>query len=184
MDVSEYEFGDDEFGLAMAACVTVIPGDVVAAIRRIFGSDAGSSCGVVSIDADGQGDCYQAWHDGKRTVVLESNGYWGSIAENLSKAGIVDAESVFWNVNSQMRYLELRSGETVREFDPLFRHPEPDSDDEPEPGVGVPYPEEDSLPFAESPEASALALLATRTGADIRIDTLRSPRETWVAPPA
>ena len=99
----------------------------------------------------------QVWTSGRFVIVVEPNGYFGSLDETLATlAPEQDAVSLFWNVNSVMQVTVLARGRVVRRFDPLMY-----DDGEP------PLDEEKGLPFGTDDgdlKAAALVVLERRLG--------------------
>lgn len=92
--------------------------------------------------------------------VWEDNGWTGSerdVAIALSTAG--SFTSVFWNVNSVMRFVHARGGTLLRSFDPLLRG----DDRSPAEIDGLPIEEEAGLDWKAAPVMSALEVLARLT---------------------
>lgn len=112
------------------------------------------------------------------TLIVEPNGYLSSLPENverLSEAGRV--VSVYWNVNSQMRFQYAINGSIHRSFDPLIPELSPE---------GTPLPDESGLPFGvegEDPRQAAVTLAGRLTGVALDPRTvLDTPRRTWTVP--
>jgi hypothetical protein len=100
-------------------------------------------------------------------VFVEPNGWTGSERERLAALSRRSrAVSVFWNVNSVMRFLVADNGQVVRSMDPLLC----DAD-------GA-LAEEAELPFGEPglPRAAALALLYRLTGFEVTRHWLTTER--------
>ncbi|RYE86966.1 MAG: hypothetical protein EOO75_15075 [Myxococcales bacterium] len=109
----------------------------------------------------------QIWTDGDRVIVVEPNGYLGSLPDVLRRmTGPGDGVAVFWNVNAEMKVVVVRAGAVVRELDPLLGDGEHD-----------PLPEEAGLPFGdEQPGAASLALLERLTGFAATHEAILGPR--------
>ncbi|MEN0063367.1 MAG: hypothetical protein AAGA48_14540 [Myxococcota bacterium] len=181
VEAFDVEAGDpSDWGIANAACVTVFEPRAREKVWSAVGAQAieRGVCGIDDKDRDDL-DRLQLWRDGDWWIVLERNGFWGSIQENLLDAGCLNAASVFWNVNAVMRYLELRGGQVIREFDPGFLQT---TECPPDAGFGTPFSSEQRLPFDEAPVAAALALLAGRFQVDVTANTLRKRRPTFAVP--
>lgn len=165
-----------------AICVTVIREGNQGAVLDAFRADLASEHPAVFAEADrdwSEGQVVvQVWPVGKHLVVVEPNGFFGSLRESLlSMLQGRDAVSVFWNVNAHMRVLVAKDGEVVREFDPLMY------DD-----GGRPLPEEAGLGFGD-PESDvrggALNLLERRLGVVLSEDLLlKTPQPTFSGRPS
>jgi hypothetical protein len=187
--LDDYLLPDSDFGLGMAGCVTVSDGAHRARFESALRLPEAQPWGIWSLEdprvAEGTGPSarlVQWWADGPSWVLVERNGYWGSVPESLLSAGCHDVHAVFWNVLGQMRFVALADGSVRRDFDPVFVGADPETDEPGDPGLGSAYPEEASLDFYADPLAAALALLAMRTHVDVRASTLLAPRQTWLLP--
>jgi hypothetical protein len=113
-------------------------------------------------DADDDGGIVQIDHLDGWTVVIEDNGYLGSLEENLaplSAQGV--AVNVFWNVNMVTSFGYAVAGAIVRYFDPIGV----------DASTGDPLPDEAGLDFAnEDADHVALALLLAERLTETTID--------------
>jgi hypothetical protein len=128
-------------------------------------------------DFDAETYAVQAEQVGPWLVLIEPNGYLGSLPEALSALSDADvALSVYWNVNAQMRFGMFADGVLVRSFDPLLPDLGP---------LGKPLAAEAGLAFGvegERAEVAALMLAERLTGVAIQRDWLLvEPHPTWTA---
>jgi Family of unknown function (DUF6461) len=102
-------------------------------------------------DGDDDGGIVQLDHLGGWTVIIEDNGYLGSLEENLGPLSANGtAVNVFWNVNMVTSFGYAVAGTVVRYFDPIGV----------DASTGDPLPEEAELHFEdEAADAVGLALL-------------------------
>ncbi len=174
---NEYAWGDE----IQAVAIALVEGDRLALALDMLGANAASERLATFREAEAQqayGIVQAEVRDGW-TLVLEPNGYWTSVPENalrVSEAAAGRVISLYWNVNSVMRFLYAADGLLRREFDPLL----PDLGSH-----GDPLPEEAGLPFGQEdkdPRAAGVALIRRLTGVDLDLaDVLESPRRTWTA---
>jgi hypothetical protein len=144
-----------------AVCITVIFRGSRDAVFEVLGVDANSEHRATFANAEGEQsedrEVVQIWRSGAHLVVVEPNGFAGSLLETLvPMVQGRDAVSVYWNVNAHMRVVIVDGGEVVREFDPLLY------DD-----GGAPLLEEDGLGFGDPKkdvQGGALNVLERRTG--------------------
>jgi len=162
-----------------AVCITVIFRGSRDAVFEALGVDAESEHRATFATAEGEWsedrDVVQVWRSGEHLVVVEPNGFAGSLLETLlAMVQGRDAASVYWNVNAHMKVVIVDAGEVVREFDPLLY------DD-----GGRPLPEEDGLGFGDSDQDvqdGALNVLERRTGVVLTEEALlRSEHPTFFA---
>jgi len=113
---------------------------------------------------------------GQWIVLIEPNGYLAQVPNALVALSDADvAVSVFWNVNSLMRFAMYADGVLVRSFDPLLTEVEPQ---------GKPLAEEEGLRFGVEgePRAAAMTLAERLTGAAAERNWLLEERHrTWTA---
>jgi hypothetical protein len=102
-------------------------------------------------DSDDDGGIVQLADLGDWTVVIEDNGYLGSLEENLGPLSANgSAVNVFWNVNMVTSFGYAVAGEVVRYFDPIGV----------DASTGDPLPDEADLDFEpEDADSIGLALL-------------------------
>lgn len=108
-----------------AVCVTAIDRGrrdaVVAALALDVGSEYPATFAAAEHEQSEDRVVVQVYAVGDHLVVVEPNGFAGSLPETLlPMVDGRDAVSVFWNVNANMRVLLVDLGEVVREFDPLL----------------------------------------------------------------
>ncbi|WP_084102395.1 DUF6461 domain-containing protein [Demequina sp. NBRC 110051] len=95
------------------------------------------------------------------TFVWEDNGYQGiTPATAFKMADGHRLESMFWNVNLQMRFIEVRDRAVTRNFVPFAWGQEWSWVGE----LGEPLPGEADLAWVDAPQLSGLALLSMTAG--------------------
>ncbi len=165
-----------------AVCITVIHCGDQAAVFKALGVDVDSQHQTDFATALGEQnedrEVVQIWRQGEHLVVVEPNGFAGSLSDTLvPMVGGRDAVSVYWNVNANMRVVVVDLGEIVRTFDPLMY----DDGDRP-------LPEEAGLGFGDSDNdvsGGALNVLERRTGVVLTEEVMLGEQHpTFFAMPA
>ena len=144
-----------------AVCIVVIRDGDRGAILDAMGASRASEHAATFREAEAAWDAdavpVQLWTTGRFSIVVEPNGYQGSLEETLvALAPKQDAVSLFWNANAEMQVMVLEGGKVVRTFDPLMY-----DDGEP------PLAEESGLPFGTDDgdlQAAVLTFLERRLG--------------------
>lgn len=164
-----------------AICITVIRGGDRRVVLEAFDAKPESEHQVDFATADAEWAVgkvtLQLWNVGEHLVVVEPNGFFGSLPQTLlPMVKRKDAVAVFWNVSAHMRVLVVEAGKIVRDFDPLLY------DD-----GGQPLPEEAGLGFGDPEEdvcGGAMNVLERRLGVVLTEEAvLRTARPTFFGRP-
>jgi len=99
-----------------AVCITVIFRGSRDAVFEVLGVDADSEHRAIFATAEGEQsedrEVVQVWRSGEHLLVVEPNGFAGSLPETLlPMVQDHDAVSVYWNVNANMRVVIVDNGD-------------------------------------------------------------------------
>ncbi|GLZ41889.1 DUF6461 domain-containing protein [Actinokineospora sp. NBRC 105648] len=170
-------------------CVSVVDGKSAGDVISVFGGDRSAAEGVMTVrqaedvvqrtSAEfGEFFLCQVFQRGSHVIVLENNGYSGSIPELARRVSANGGKyfSYFRNVNGDSSLVQARDGKVVAYFDPMLVDDGPHSGDVyPDWALGVRFE-------PGSARATSFALMEQQTGLefdpvwfDLELPTYRIP---------